>query len=220
MFKVLYYRHKLQRGFLSRDTVPKAEEMKSMSDFLSELETYPDLEGSIIRVTKIHKVLKQMIKLDAIPLEEEFNFKDRSGKLLAKWNETLASDGTADDKTDEKAEDKAEDKTAPSKSGDRSPTEDKAPTTNGQKEGEQVEDQKAEAEEASAPEVPESMLENKLGTTVEGDKEADPQAVTNEEEQQEEKTAGEKQTDGPAIETAPAEEYKPPPEEGAMDTTA
>ena len=103
---VLYYRHKLQRGFLSRDTVPKAEEMKSMSDFLSELETFPDLEGSIIRTTKIHKVLKQMIKIEHIPLEEEFKFKDRSTRLLSKWNETLLSEGPSDEKTEEKEEEK------------------------------------------------------------------------------------------------------------------
>lgn len=220
MIKVLYYRHKLQRGFLSRDTVPKAEEMKSMSDFLSELETYPDLEGSIIRATKIHKVLKQMIKLEQIPLEEEYNFKDRSGTLLAKWNETLSSDGTTDEKADDKADDKAEEKRARSKSEEESPTEDKAPTTNGEKGDDQAESENAEAEEAAAPEVAESKLGNKIGTTVEGEKEADPQAATNDGEKEEEKTAEEKQTDGPAIETAPAEEYKPPPEEGPMDTTA
>lgn len=111
---VLYYRHKLQRGFLSRDTVPKVEEMKSMSDFLGELETFVDLEGSIIRVTKIHKVLKQMIKLENIPLEEDFKFKDRSSRLLAKWNETLANEepgeGKEEDKEDGKDEPKEESK--------------------------------------------------------------------------------------------------------------
>ena len=107
---VLYYRHKLQRGFLSRDTVPKVEEMKSMSDFLGELETFVDLEGSIIRVTKIHKVLKQMIKLENIPLEEDFKFKDRSARLLAKWNETLANEEPGEAKEEDKDEGKDEPK--------------------------------------------------------------------------------------------------------------
>ena len=113
---VLYYRHKLQRGFLSRDTVPKAEEMKSMSDFLGELETYLDLEGSIIRATKIHKVLKQMIKLENIPLEEDFKFKDRSAKLLVRWNETLSNEWPTDEKAEEKGEGKVEDKPIETKS--------------------------------------------------------------------------------------------------------
>ena len=30
--KVLYYRHKLQRGLLSRDSVPKSEEMEVIPD--------------------------------------------------------------------------------------------------------------------------------------------------------------------------------------------
>ena len=107
---VLYYRHKLQRGFLSRDTVPKVEEMKSMSDFLGELETFVDLEGSIIRVTKIHKVLKQMIKLENIPLEEDFKFKDRSSRLLAKWTETLANEEPGEAKDEDKEEGKDEPK--------------------------------------------------------------------------------------------------------------
>lgn len=31
ILSVLYYRHKLQRGFLSRDTMPKEDEMKVFS---------------------------------------------------------------------------------------------------------------------------------------------------------------------------------------------
>ena len=72
-----------------------------MSEFLTELEGYPGLEGSIIRVTKIHKVLKQILKLSSIPLEEQYHFKDRSRDLLAKWNDTLNNDPAgAGDKED------------------------------------------------------------------------------------------------------------------------
>ncbi len=68
-----------------------------MSDFLGELGGYLDLEGSIIRPTKIHKVLKAMIKLGSIPLDEEFRFKTRSSELLRKWNENDTSTGAAGD---------------------------------------------------------------------------------------------------------------------------
>lgn len=78
-----------------------------MSDFLAELESYPDLEGSIIRATKIHKVLKAIIKLQSIPLEEEFNFKTRSQDLLDKWNDILSKDST--ETSGEKSEEKGED---------------------------------------------------------------------------------------------------------------
>ncbi|KAI0022190.1 hypothetical protein F4780DRAFT_206470 [Xylariomycetidae sp. FL0641] len=90
--KILFLRHRLQKGLLLRDQEPKAEEMKSMSEFLNKLESFPDLEVSIIRNTKINKVLKAILKLEAIPKEEEFNFKPRSQTLLDKWNKILATD--------------------------------------------------------------------------------------------------------------------------------
>jgi len=79
-----------------------------MAEFVTKLEGYADLEVSIIRVTKINKVLKAILKLSSIPKEEEFNFKTRSQTLLDKWNKLLASDtpsaptnGTSDLKTDQ-----------------------------------------------------------------------------------------------------------------------
>lgn len=90
--EVLFLRHKLQKGLLTRDQQPKEEEMKMMSDYLTKLEGFPDLETEIIRVTKINKVLKAMLKLDNIPKEEEFGFKPRSQVLLDKWTQLLAAD--------------------------------------------------------------------------------------------------------------------------------
>jgi len=66
--------------------------MKGMSEFISKLEGYADLEVSIIRLTKINKVLKAIIKLSSIPKEGEYKFKSRSQTLLDKWNKLLASD--------------------------------------------------------------------------------------------------------------------------------
>lgn len=66
-----------------------------MSNYLSKVEAHPDLEGSILRATKIHKVLKAMIRLDSIPKDDEYHFKKRSRELLDKWNKTLASDPSA-----------------------------------------------------------------------------------------------------------------------------
>jgi len=92
--EVLYLRHRLQKGLLTRDQAPKPEEMKLMSDYITKLESFPDLEVSIIRATKINKVLKAILKLESIPREEEFKFKARSQVLLDKWNKLLAVDGT------------------------------------------------------------------------------------------------------------------------------
>ena len=69
--------------------------MKAMSEFILKLESFPDLEVSIIRATKINKVLKAILKLDNIPKEDEFQFKTRSQALLDKWNKLLTAEGTA-----------------------------------------------------------------------------------------------------------------------------
>jgi hypothetical protein len=90
--EVLFLRHKLQRGLLTKDQGPKEEEMKTMSDFLAKLEALPDLEVSIIRATKINKVLKAILKLDSIPKEEELKFKPRSQALLDQWTKLLSAD--------------------------------------------------------------------------------------------------------------------------------
>ena len=71
--------------------------MATMSNFIGKLENYGDLEVSIIRSTKINKVLKALIKLNTIPKDEEFNFKGRSVDLLGRWNKALGADSTADE---------------------------------------------------------------------------------------------------------------------------
>lgn len=163
-----------------------------MSEFLGDLEDYKELDGAIIRGTKIHKVLKAMLKLDTIPLDEEFEFKDRCRKLLAKWNTILESDpnGGAD------KEDRAEPVTGVEAAGEAHETEKQA--------------EKAMNGEAPAPEEEEEdALKNKIGTTTEGEKEEAGEA---------DKTAEEKKTDAPAVDSAPAEEYTPPTIETAEET--
>ena len=92
---VLYLRHRLQKGFLSRDQAPQEAEMAAMADFFSQLEAYENLEPSIIRATKVHKVLKAVVKLAAIPKDEQFNFKKRSAAMLEIWNKRMEADGDA-----------------------------------------------------------------------------------------------------------------------------
>jgi hypothetical protein len=71
---------------------PKEEEMQQMSEFARKLESYTDLEVSILQVTKINKVLKAILKLKSIPKEETFQFKLRSRTLLDEWNKLLAGE--------------------------------------------------------------------------------------------------------------------------------
>lgn len=99
---VLFLRHKLQKGFLARDQTPREDEMGQMNNYIKKLEVYPDLEPAIIRETKINKVLKALVKLNAIPRDDEFQFKKRSVDLLTKWTNILNAEpmdiGDADDK--------------------------------------------------------------------------------------------------------------------------
>lgn len=129
-----------------------------MSEFLAKLETFPDLEVSIIRATKINKVLKAILKLETIPKEDEFQFKPRSQTLLDKWNHLLA----IDDGAPASASAPANGINGASKGGKG--------TTNGVKETSA--DSKADAEKedakADAPEEEESKeAENKKGPATE-----------------------------------------------------
>ncbi|OAL65927.1 hypothetical protein A7C99_3030 [Trichophyton rubrum] len=90
--EILYLRYKLQKGFLTRDQAPEESEMELMSTYINKLEAYTDLEVSIIRSTKINKVLKAIIKLPTIPKEEEYNFRGRSVQILSRWKQLLESD--------------------------------------------------------------------------------------------------------------------------------
>lgn len=68
--------------------------MATMSNFFSKLEAHSDLEVSIIRATKINKVLKMIVKLNTIPKDEEYHFRRRAIDILAKWKNLLESDTT------------------------------------------------------------------------------------------------------------------------------
>ncbi|KIW33066.1 hypothetical protein, variant 2 [Cladophialophora immunda] len=127
--EVLFLRHKLQKGFLSRDQAPQEDEMPMMATYIKKLEGYADLEVSIIRTTKINKVLKALIKLNTIPRDEEFQFRKRSMDLLSQWNKILgaepadgdaagdkdtATNGVHDEKSEEAPEeDKKEESSVP-----------------------------------------------------------------------------------------------------------
>lgn len=100
---VLFIRHRLQKGFISRDQPPKEDEMTQMSGYFARLEAHKDLEVAIIRQTKINKVLKMIVKLNAIPRDEEFQFRKRAMDMLSQWKNDLELDTTitpGDDKDD------------------------------------------------------------------------------------------------------------------------
>ncbi|KAJ5291099.1 hypothetical protein N7478_000350 [Penicillium angulare] len=93
--EILFLRHKLQKGFISRDQPPKEDEMATMATYFDKLEKHADLEVAIIRSTKINKVLKMIVKLNSIPRDEEFNFRSRSMGILSSWKNVLDGDAPA-----------------------------------------------------------------------------------------------------------------------------
>ena len=156
-------------------------------------------------MTKVHKVLKNMIKLPSIPKEEIYNFKKRSHDLLTKWNKILVEDPTAkgdDDKDDD------DEKAKPSKSTGE------ASTSNGVKKDDNAEKEALTAEkedDAVAPEVEgEKASESKTETTIEGEKKADANA---EDSTENEKSAETKKNESavaedPDVEMSPVEEHQ------------
>lgn len=155
--EVLYLRHKLQRGLLTRDQEPQEAEMKQMSEYVTMLETFKDLEVSIIRSTKINKVLKAILKLQTIPREEEFHFKDRSQALLDQWNQLMANEpaAAAANGVNGKSEAKHSEKKRESHSGKEDTEEPKA-----------EEPVKPKAEPEATPEAPAAVKSEKDETVA------------------------------------------------------
>ncbi|KAJ5122823.1 hypothetical protein N7448_003956 [Penicillium atrosanguineum] len=163
--EVLFLRHKLQKGFISRDAPPKEDEMATMSTYFDKLEKHTDLEVSIIRSTKINKVLKMIVKLNTIPRDEEFNFRQRAMNILSSWKTVLDSDTPVGDK-------------------------DSKPTANGSsKEDDGADTPKLETEEEKEPET-KAASEDTPMPDVDADKpeETETEKETTEVDKSEEKT--------------------------------
>lgn len=152
---ILFLRHRLQKGFLSRDKPPEESEMPGMHEHMKTLENYNDLDGSIIKSTKINKVLKAIIKLGAIPREAEFSFKKRSQDILTSWGKQLEE--------------------APAAGTPAAAT--PAPTTNGVINGEtKTEEKPAEKTETPAP-ATEGAKKDDTSAAPEASKPAEPAAA-------------------------------------------
>lgn len=123
-----------------------------MSEYVTMLENFKDLEVSIIRSTKINKVLKAILKLQTIPREEEFHFKDRSQALLDQWNQLMANEpaAAAANGVNGKSEAKHSEKKRESHSGKEDTEEPKA-----------EESGKPKAEPEATPEAPAALKSEK-----------------------------------------------------------
>ncbi|KAL1603586.1 hypothetical protein SLS60_005174 [Paraconiothyrium brasiliense] len=124
---VLYLRHRLQKGFLDRAKPPQDEDMSNMSGYMTQLEELKNLEPEIIKETKVHKVLKGILKLPEVPRDEEFKIKSRSQDLLNKWGTLSAGEHAAEETAAPatngvKPEEKKADEPAPEKKEEIAPS--------------------------------------------------------------------------------------------------
>jgi hypothetical protein len=146
--------------------------MAQMGTYFDKLEKHADLEVSIIRSTKINKVLKMIVKLNSIPRDEEFNFRHRAMNILSSWKAVLDSDVPAGDK-------------------------DSKPTANGSsKDDEGAETPKLETEEEKEPETKGS------DDTPMPDVDADKLEETEKEVMEGERPAGEKPAEEKTVEAS------------------
>ncbi|KAE8454635.1 hypothetical protein EG329_000258 [Mollisiaceae sp. DMI_Dod_QoI] len=83
---VLYLRHKMQKGLLMSDRPIIEAELPEMSRLLSKLESFGDLDFTIIRATKIHKVCKAVLRLDNVPGDDMYQFKARFAALYERYS--------------------------------------------------------------------------------------------------------------------------------------
>lgn len=161
--------------------------MNAMSTYFTKLENYEDLEVSVIRATKINKVLKMIVKLNTIPRDEEFRFRERAMNILTKWKNVLDTDvGTP------VAEEKEKDE-KPKANGvqKEDSVETPAKETDGEKEKE--EESKAEKTEAADEPMPDADAEDKKTSADEpAAEETDKTAPKADEEANKEKATEEK----------------------------
>lgn len=82
----------LQKTLFARSDFPNEDELKACSDVLNRLEYFSSkscISVNILKNTKIHKVLKAMIKIDQLR-ETKYEFHSRCAKMLDQWRGVLA----------------------------------------------------------------------------------------------------------------------------------
>ncbi|CAO1630640.1 unnamed protein product [Parajaminaea phylloscopi] len=83
--RVRNWRHALQRAFLPKDRLPSEEDVKDQDTTFSTVEK-ADITADQLKATKIGKVMRKILGLDDIPLDDVHHFRRRAEALVAKWN--------------------------------------------------------------------------------------------------------------------------------------
>ncbi|KAF5365178.1 hypothetical protein D9758_005363 [Tetrapyrgos nigripes] len=89
--KVKDWRRKLQRTFLNFKSAIKEEDMPTMDQLFTTIESYDKMNREYLQFSKVGKVMRRINALepDKIPRENEFKFRERANVLIDKWHAIL-----------------------------------------------------------------------------------------------------------------------------------
>ncbi|OXG14041.1 hypothetical protein C366_05035 [Cryptococcus neoformans Tu401-1] len=86
--KVKDWRHKLQKAFLG-ESMPAESEMPHWNEVFESIESYDSMTIEALQYSKIGKVMKKIMGLTTIPLNDRYEFTKRAGKLMHQWQEFI-----------------------------------------------------------------------------------------------------------------------------------
>lgn len=75
--------------------VPHLQDVEGQGDMFTVVEK-ADITAEQLRETKINKVMRKIVGLDKIPLDETYHFRERAEALLVKWHSIEHSKNGAD----------------------------------------------------------------------------------------------------------------------------
>ncbi|RDW87247.1 hypothetical protein BP5796_02941 [Coleophoma crateriformis] len=87
--EVLYIRHRIQKGLLTRYKQPVEAELPEIARSISMLEGFGEVDVQIILRTKIHKVCKAVMGLDIFPGDDTFQIRARNALLYERYSKLV-----------------------------------------------------------------------------------------------------------------------------------
>ncbi|KAI0462588.1 hypothetical protein LJB42_004082 [Komagataella kurtzmanii] len=135
-----FFRANLQKSLLSRSEPPAYEDLKRSNNTLEKLEKFnevTDVSVDLLRSSKLHKVLKAILKVPELERPDDFKFHTRSQAVLNSWGPYL----------EELKQERITQSTVPSKSEDESKGTDIEPNGEGKIEANGENGKKANGED-------------------------------------------------------------------------
>ncbi|ODV97194.1 hypothetical protein PACTADRAFT_48944 [Pachysolen tannophilus NRRL Y-2460] len=85
-----FIRTRLQKGLISSKIPPAYDDYQYNSKILNKLEELSSIvDLKVLKGTKLHKVLKAILKIPDLERKDDFKFHERAGKILNEWEPLL-----------------------------------------------------------------------------------------------------------------------------------